>query len=352
MNMNINVNLLDKCPELSDYEKDLIRRVDIDHETQAGVAKSLEKTTSTVSIQHKAALKKFEAWRQRTEREKADLSKDTFERDVFRLFLQNKLPDAVIAEFGRADEVVELWDKYSRIKEDDYYRAQSKLAEYGYSPSADSRYPVSEQLEQALDDLNDWGEWLNEEDAKVRAVLGEQGIKGGAALGGYGSTAEGVQSLAERLHQTQLALNSVNKQKEDLSRRLDETTKKLSDTAKKLEDEQFLVLKLRRLEKYENMSDEKRESLQREVSAAQNLIKSLNQKVVELRVLKTDLEAEVNGLRRQKKDVISLFNHIRVDARNNIKDTVLEVLGGLRLNEVLDLYGEASLRQLQKKGNG
>lgn len=43
---------MDKCPELTDYEKDLIIRIDIKGETQASVAKFYEK--SPAHDQHSA----------------------------------------------------------------------------------------------------------------------------------------------------------------------------------------------------------------------------------------------------------------------------------------------------------
>jgi hypothetical protein len=211
--MNINIKLLDKCPELSEYEKDLIRRVDVNHETQASVAKSLKKTPGTISTQHKTASKKFEKWLETTGKQNVGLSKDDFERVVFQRFREGKLPDAVIAEFGRADEVMSLWGKYRTLKEDDYCRAQSKIAEYGFEVKGDSNCPLCEQL----DSLFEYIDYLNEEDEKVREVLEAEGVKGGKAFGGYGSISEGVQRLAEKLHRVQSALALVNKQKEDMS---------------------------------------------------------------------------------------------------------------------------------------
>jgi len=83
--MNVDVRLLEKCPLLTDYEKGLIERIDIDHETQASVAKSDEKSPATISIQHKKTLEKFTGWIKKREESKKTLPQQDFDRQVFKM---------------------------------------------------------------------------------------------------------------------------------------------------------------------------------------------------------------------------------------------------------------------------
>jgi len=221
--MDIDIKLLDECPELAEYEKDLIRRIDVKGEKQASVAKSLRKDASTVCTQRRKALAKLKTWIQSAERKTNVAAEEDFDKKIFRMFCSGKLPDAVIAEVGRADEVISLWGKYCELKKDDYYRALSKLAENGYEANGDSQYPICEQL----DCLFEYIDVLNDEDDEVRAVLEEYGVKGGLALGGYGSTADGVRRLGDKLRQTQSAYHSECRREEDLNTRLKETMDKL-----------------------------------------------------------------------------------------------------------------------------
>jgi len=107
--MEIDLKQLDKCPVLTDYEKDLVRRVDANHETQARVAKSFEKTTSTICTQHKKALGKFDKWLQSTEKQDKPSADEDFDRKVFRMFHRGILPDMDIEKLGNVDRVLGLW---------------------------------------------------------------------------------------------------------------------------------------------------------------------------------------------------------------------------------------------------
>jgi len=144
--MEIDLKLLDKCPILTPDQKELIKRVDINHETLSSIAKSHGKTASTICTQHKKALEKLADWMRDTAEKEAPADGD-FSRKVFQMFRRGKIPDAVIARFGRPDEIISLWKKYRELKEDDYYEAQSKLTEIGIEPSEDSDCTLSEQVD-------------------------------------------------------------------------------------------------------------------------------------------------------------------------------------------------------------
>jgi hypothetical protein len=110
-------------PVLSDYEKDLIRRIDTNRETQTSVAKFYKKSPATISIQHKKALEKFTSWLEtRGKQEKAQPEED-FDGQVFRLFNKGLTPNKVVARLGKSERVFKLWEKFRRFMEDDYCKA-------------------------------------------------------------------------------------------------------------------------------------------------------------------------------------------------------------------------------------
>jgi hypothetical protein len=348
--MAINIKLLDKCPVLTPDQKELVKRVDINHETLSSIAKSHEKTTSTICIQHKKALQKLTSWMRDMEGNEAPAEGD-FSKKVFRMFRRGKLPDAVIAEVGRADEVISLWRKYLELKEGDYYNAQRKISECGYDASGDSDYPLCEQVDFLIEEKD----MLLDEEEEVREVLEKQGVKAGEAFGGYGSISDGVQRLGDKLFQTQQVLVSVNQQKEDLrerledmSKQLEETTNKLSNTEKTLDDERLKVTRLLRLEKYENLSEEKRKSLQDEIEMARRIVSGLNKQVGELHLFKVNLEKEVDWLKQNKQGAIDTLMQVKVDVKKDFEDSMLEILGNLQLNDVLELYNTALKRKIYK----
>ncbi len=182
-----------ECPVLSAYERELLKRVYINGETQAAVAKSLKKHPSTISIQVKKALAKFDSWMQSKETRGKVSPEEDFGKKVFKLFRKGKLPDAVIADIGRADEVISLWNKYTKLREGDYYRCLSTLTEYGWEVDQDSEFPVSEMLEFLLDNHNSW--W--EEREQILKVVKDTGLIEWVGKPGILSSLDAVKRLAE-----------------------------------------------------------------------------------------------------------------------------------------------------------
>lgn len=75
--MEIDIKLLDNCPRiLTDYEKDLIRRINVNHESQSSVAKHYGKTPSTISLQHKKAVGRFDEWVQNRQKQEKTACKE------------------------------------------------------------------------------------------------------------------------------------------------------------------------------------------------------------------------------------------------------------------------------------
>lgn len=147
--MHINTILLDKCPLLSDYEKELLTRITIEEETQASVARSYGKSPSTISIQFKKASKRFNSWLAKREREKA-ATEGVFDKRVFKMFNQGLPPNIVIAKLGRTDDVLNLWEKFCAIRKDDYSCAVTKITEYGLRLDENSTHPLTEQLDSLI----------------------------------------------------------------------------------------------------------------------------------------------------------------------------------------------------------
>lgn len=342
--MAIDVKLLDKCPEVTDYEKDLIRRIDVNHESQSSVAKHYSKTPPTISIQHSKAVARFNEWAQNRQKQEKAASNDDFDKQVFRMFRRGILPDKVIEKLGNVDRVLSLWEKYQKLKENDYYQAQSKIARCGYETNRDSDYPLCEQLDNLIEERD----MLFEEDEEVRAVLEEQGVKAGLAFGGYGPTSDGVRELAGKLFQTQSDLVSVSNQKENLRQKLEETQNTVLDTQKTLDNAQRKVKRLQRLEKYENLSEEKRESLRLEIELAQGFATDIHNKVEELQALKKKLKEEVDYLRLNKDGVLDTLRQTKDNIKRDLEDSILEVLGNLQLNDVMKLYSNALRRKVCK----
>jgi hypothetical protein len=94
-----------------------------------------------------------------------------FDAKVFRLFNKGWPPNRVIAKYGHADRVIKLWEEYRQIMQDDYCRALEKLGEYGFQADLDSKYPLSDQVDQLggehwtlLKRESGFGAWLKAQD--------------------------------------------------------------------------------------------------------------------------------------------------------------------------------------------
>ncbi len=140
----------------------------------------------------------------------------------------------------------------------------------------------------------------------------------------------------------------MSNQKENLRQQLEETENILSDTRKTLDDAQRKGKKLQRLEKYEYLSEEKRESLRLEIESAQRLATSLHNNVEELQALKKNLETEVDYLRQNKDGVLDTLRQTKDNIKKDFEDSILEVLGNLQLNDALKLYNDALRRKVYK----
>lgn len=324
--MEIDIELLEKCAVLSDYEKDLIRRVDVNCESQSSVAAHYRKTPSTISIQHKKASAKFTEWLRNREKQKKVPSEEDFDKKIFRMFRNGKLPDEVIEKIGRSNEVLSLWQKYEKLKEDDYYRFLSILGEHGYETNENLSYPLSK----LLDDILDEKEVLAAEKEDVCALLEKKGCTKDLGKEAYGSITDGVQKIADELLQTQFALVRTDREKEA-------AIKELKDMEQSFEYAQEKVLRLQRLEKYEHISEEERKKLEFELAAKRKLIDDLEWKVNELQTSKSRLEEDVRVLRQ-----------ISAETAKNVRGAVYEYLAGLNFNEVMRLYRDALRSNLGK----
>ena len=127
--MEINPKDLNECPVLSAYERELLRRVYVDGETQSAVAKSLKKDPSTISIQLKKALAKFNSWIQSKIKESKSSEEKNLDAEIFRLFNKDLPPNKIIEKVGNPERVSELWEMHRQFQEDDFCRAKIKLSE-------------------------------------------------------------------------------------------------------------------------------------------------------------------------------------------------------------------------------
>jgi len=113
---------------LTDYEKDLIRRIDINHKTQTGVAKSYGKSPATISIQHKKTLEKFDSWLKKRGKEKV-LPEEDFDKQVFKMLNKGIGPAEIVAKIGRAREVAKLAELWEQLNSHDYWQTIGLLRE-------------------------------------------------------------------------------------------------------------------------------------------------------------------------------------------------------------------------------
>jgi len=243
--MNIDVKLLEKCPVLTDYEKDLIRRIDIDHETQTKVAKSYGKSPATISIQRKRSLGKFNVWLNEREKGKRPLSEEDFDKQVFRLFNKGWPPNKVVAKVGRAERVFKLWEKYRRLMEDDYLKALIRAAEYGLEASVNSSYPLMQHVDYLIAENC----VLCEERDQIWSLVKEKGLTYGIDEEATDSAYEAVKRLVER----ETALKSKFKKSQENVKALKQESIEKDRKIGVLTSE---VEKLSRLGKYEGLTDE------------------------------------------------------------------------------------------------
>lgn len=80
--IKINETLLIECPDLSDYEKDILKRFYIDKETNKSIAEDYNKTPGTVSTQKKRALEKYEEWKETESYKDVEPQKVEFKTDL------------------------------------------------------------------------------------------------------------------------------------------------------------------------------------------------------------------------------------------------------------------------------
>lgn len=287
--MNIDVELLEKCSVLTDYEKDLIRRIDVHHETQVRVARHYGKSPGTISLQHKKALEKFLEWKERSESPHGA----NLDRYVFDRLNRGDSPWLIIAEIGRTDEVMELSEKWRQLHADDYWAARSFLDSYGLMQGF-------EEEEQPL--------------------------------------AKAVESVVNWLEDVQQDLNRKESENENLLRQLEDLTNRLSNASNRLDEAKAEIKRLSKLKKYEELSEGERQALQSKVDSLKNEIKDLKWKTEKLKMLKAGLEKEVEALKQAEADV-----------KRDIREAVLEYLASLKWNDVLKLYNTALMKKVEKK---
>lgn len=286
--MKINIKLLEQCPELSDYQKDLIKRVDVDGESQISVARLYKKSRSTICSQIKKARKKFVGWMKKHELS-AEVDLDKY---VFGRLNRGDSPKVIIADAGHSDEIITLSEKWRKLHDDDYWAARDVLNSYSLMQGfEEEKKPLAKAVESLID-------WL------------------------------------EDVHQD---LNNKESENGNLKLQLEDLNNKLSNVSNELDEAEAEIERLSRLKKYEELSEEERQALQAKIDSLKSEISDLEWKIVELEMFKTRLEREVHTL-----------NHVKADVERDIKDNVLEHLASLQLNDVLKLYNAAVMAKIQK----
>ncbi len=113
-------NLLDKAP-LTEYERNLIKQIDIQSLPVKQVAASLKRDDSTISLQHKKALEKYTAWYSKVDEEmKADLVSGEEAALVFEMLQKGKeLPKIVIELKIPPKTVKNYYDGWVQLKKAD-----------------------------------------------------------------------------------------------------------------------------------------------------------------------------------------------------------------------------------------
>lgn len=341
--MNIDIKLLDKCPDLSDYEKDLIKRIDVNHETQASVARFYEKSKSTISLQHRKALKKLTAWSEKTAKQ-VKTSEEDFDKQVFKLFNKGLHPNKVIEKVGNAKEVFRLWKKYREVMEDDYCLVRNKLLENGIIIDGNSEHPVAEQVESLL-----WEKFgLDEERTRIWNLLEQKGLTHGLEKDAYDSVHDAVNRLLDKWIQTEHALIDERKRKKAVGQELQETEKKLSGIKIQLENAKGQIQRLERYRKYAYLSKERREKLETDVANARALLSHLREKIRESQNQKTELERQKTELERAMCDRIDGLKEVIFDLRTRARETVMGFLLEMTPNEIVRLAIEARMYAMVK----
>lgn len=199
--MQIDIKLLEKCPELSDYEENLIISIDVKGERQVNVAKSLGKSPSTISTQHRKALEKLNAWLKKRGKKEKVLPEEDFDKQAFQRFNQGWPPNKVIADLGKAERVFKLWEKHQKIMQDDYCAALNILHKWIKKEEC-SEYPVEQYPLSARVEKLRWDEFtLSLEHGSTWDLLKENALTFGLEDGDF-SVYEAVKRLVDKIDKT------------------------------------------------------------------------------------------------------------------------------------------------------
>jgi hypothetical protein len=198
---------LDKCPVLTAYEKELIRRVDVNSESQTSVAKSLGKDPSTVCSQHRKALEKFNSWTARTDEPEKSLSPEELDKECFKLFNTGLAPNKAVENLGHADRVYKLWEIYQKSVQNDYVAALNILGEWVKKEEC-SEYPVEQYPLAARVQKLRWDEFGEEvELGCIWDLLEEKGLTGDFSTE-EGGASEAIRILVAKIQELPAALRA------------------------------------------------------------------------------------------------------------------------------------------------
>jgi len=319
--MDINIKSLDECPKLTEYEKDLIRRINIKVETQASVAKLYKKNPSTISLQRKKALKKFTAWMQNREKKEAASLHEDFDKQVFRLLNRNWTANRIIEKLGNPERVVELVEIHRQNMQDDYYKACEKVAEAGWKIDENSRYPLTTQIDNIVSERD--SAYFEKEE--VLKYLKEAGVNcNPKQFDVYGSVLDAVKSLAEDYCQAKNKLREA----EATNRMLELVKDRLSKQIEPLRSENA---ELSKLEKYEGLTDEqiqaRRETIRELDNQRIEIIREQDSECTQLRVQKKILEGEIVAL-----------TQIKTELETDIQGVISRCIAKLRFDDLVRLW--------------
>jgi len=124
---------IEECPVLSDDEKILLIKIDVEGKKVTEVAKSMKRAKSTVSERHSKARRKFDEYM----KESAD---QDFVKLVWSKFNSGVHPNLIVAETGRPEVVKRLSEMWKGFEEDSYWKTIKVLEDYGAieAPSTDT----------------------------------------------------------------------------------------------------------------------------------------------------------------------------------------------------------------------